>query len=87
MRLCERAVRVAPVFVLLIISFAVPSGFAQAPQTSSKPAAKYPQLPSEVPAQFNQVTSSFNYDQRDVMMPMRDGVKLHADIVIPKALR
>ena len=38
-------------------------------------APKYPELPSEIPAHFTQVTTSFNYEKRDVMIPMRDGVR------------
>jgi putative CocE/NonD family hydrolase len=45
---------------------------------------KYPELPSETPAEFKPVTGSFDYVKRDVMIPMRDGVKLHAVILIPK---
>ncbi|MDE3154042.1 MAG: CocE/NonD family hydrolase, partial [Acidobacteriota bacterium] len=41
-------------------------------------------LPSESPATFTPVTSSFDYVRRDVMIPMRDGVKLHTVILIPK---
>ncbi|MGB6596650.1 MAG: CocE/NonD family hydrolase [Candidatus Acidiferrum sp.] len=41
-------------------------------------------LPSETPAQLQPVTSSFDYTRRDVMIPMRDGVKLHTVILIPK---
>ena len=41
-------------------------------------------LPSETPAQLNPVTDTFNYIRRDVMIPMRDGVKLHTVILIPK---
>jgi uncharacterized protein len=52
-------------------------------QTTEAP-AKYPDYPSETPAKFVPVTSTFDYDQRDVMIPMRDGVKLHTVIVIPK---
>ena len=33
------------------------------------------------------VTSSFDYVKRDVMIPMRDGVKLHTVIVIPKGAK
>src|SRR6267142_1001978 len=36
-----------------------------------------PSLPSETPVQFTPVTESFDYTRRDVMIPMRDGVKLH----------
>ncbi|HEY4955296.1 MAG TPA: CocE/NonD family hydrolase [Gemmatimonadaceae bacterium] len=48
------------------------------------PPAKYPALPSETPAKFEPVTDSFDYVQRDVMIPMRDGVKLHTVILVPK---
>jgi putative CocE/NonD family hydrolase len=41
-------------------------------------------LPSETPTEFKPVTSSFDYTRRDVMIPMRDGVKLHTVILVPK---
>ncbi len=41
-------------------------------------------LPSETPSTFTPVTSGFDYVKRDVMIPMRDGVKLHTVIVLPK---
>src|SRR3984957_18378693 len=44
-------------------------------------------LPSETPATFTPVTTSFDYDKRDVMVPMRDGVKLHTVIVLPKGAK
>ena len=44
-------------------------------------------LPSETPAEFHAVTDSFDYVKRDVMIPMRDGVKLHTVIVIPKGAK
>src|SRR6202142_1230853 len=44
----------------------------------------YPALPSETPATFKPVTGSFNYVRREVMIPMRDGVKLHTVILIPQ---
>ena len=51
----------------------------------SPPPPKYSALASETPAQFTPVHSSFDYTLRDVMIPMRDGVKLHTVIMIPKA--
>ena len=47
-------------------------------------APKYPNYPSETPAEFKPVTDSFDYVKRDVMIPMRDGVKLHTVILVPK---
>jgi len=44
-------------------------------------------LPSETPANVAPVTDSFDYVKRDVMIPMRDGVKLHTVIVIPKGTK
>lgn len=53
-----------------------------AAQTGQPP--KYPALPSETPARFNPVTDGFTYVKRAVMIPMRDGVKLHTVIIVPK---
>ena len=43
-------------------------------------------LPSETPAQFKPVTDSFDFIRRDVMIPMRDKVKLHTVILVPKGV-
>jgi hypothetical protein len=48
---------------------------------------QYPDFPSETPAKFEPVTTSFDYLKRDVMIPMRDGVKLHTVIVAPKGAK
>jgi len=39
---------------------------------------------SEIPKDFSPVTEAFDFERREVMIPMRDGVKLHAVIVTPK---
>ncbi|HEV3308244.1 MAG TPA: CocE/NonD family hydrolase [Candidatus Sulfotelmatobacter sp.] len=44
-------------------------------------------LPSETPAMFTPVQTDFDYVKRDVMIPMRDGVKLHTVIVLPKGAK
>ncbi|HEU5334698.1 MAG TPA: CocE/NonD family hydrolase [Terriglobales bacterium] len=64
-------------FILCGLSLTFPACFAQE-------AAKYPDYPSETPAQLHSATASFNYVKRDVMIPMRDGVRLHTVIIIPK---
>ena len=48
------------------------------------PQVKYPDYPSETPASFKPATGSFDYVERDVMIPMRDGVKLNTVILIPR---
>src|SRR5687768_10598696 len=44
-------------------------------------------LPSETPEKFVPSTESFDFEKRDVMIPMRDGVKLKTFILIPKGAR
>lgn len=48
------------------------------------PQGTYPALPSETPAQFEVKTEAFNYARREVKIPMRDGVKLHTVVIVPK---
>ena len=39
---------------------------------------------SEIPKDFSPVTDAFDFERREVKIPMRDGVKLHTVIVTPK---
>jgi uncharacterized protein len=45
-----------------------------------------PQTP-DIPAKYEAPTESYDYVRREVMIPMRDGVKLHTVIVLPKGAR
>jgi uncharacterized protein len=45
-----------------------------------------PQTP-DIPAKFEVATGGYDYERRDVMIPARDGVKLHTVIVVPKGAR
>jgi len=67
-------------FVRIVLAVCMSCGMcaAQIPEST---------LPSEMPAHLEPVTSSFEYVKRDVMIPMRDGVKLHTVIVIPKGAK
>jgi uncharacterized protein len=76
-RVCKSAF---PVSLLAGLLF---SGISSA-QTASSPATS---LPSETPDRFEPVTDSFDYVKRDVMIPMRDGVRLHTVLVIPKGAK
>jgi putative CocE/NonD family hydrolase len=42
---------------------------------------------NEMPESVTPVTSSFDYERREVMVPMRDGVKLHTVILLPRNAR
>jgi hypothetical protein len=43
-------------------------------------------LPSETPQQLKPTNYGFEYERREVMIPMRDGVKLHTVIIVPKSV-
>jgi putative CocE/NonD family hydrolase len=70
----------------LLFAFVATTVIAQSetPEPSAK-AAKYPAYPSETPQTFKPVTTRFDYERREVMIPMRDGVKLHTVILVPKS--
>jgi predicted acyl esterase len=55
-------------------------------QTPGAP-AKYPDYPSETPTKLVPMTSRFDSEKREVMIPMRDGIKLHTVIVVPKGAK
>ncbi|HZQ20021.1 MAG TPA: CocE/NonD family hydrolase [Terriglobales bacterium] len=48
---------------------------------------QYPKYPSETPEHFHVDQSSWDYTRRTVEIPMRDGVKLHTVILIPKGAK
>jgi putative CocE/NonD family hydrolase len=59
------------------------------PLAAQKPAAKpaVPALPSEMPAKFEPTHDAFDHVRREVMIPMRDGVKLHTVILVPNGAK
>jgi len=52
--------------------------------TPARSAAQTPTLPSETPDTLHPATAGFDYERREAMIPMRDGVKLHTVILVPK---
>ena len=54
---------------------------------SAQTAPQYPNYPSETPEHFQEKTDSFDYTRREVMIPMRDGVKLFTVILVPKGAK
>ncbi|MFO0968149.1 MAG: CocE/NonD family hydrolase [Gemmataceae bacterium] len=78
------SVRAVPFFVsAFALLFAIPAPC----QDKTKPPKTYPELPSEIPAEFKPVTDSFDHTRRAVKIPMRDGVTLHTVILIPKGAK
>src|SRR5580704_16665567 len=49
--------------------------------------AQTPPLTPDIPSKFEAPTASYDYVKREVMIPMRDGVKLYTVIVIPKGAK
>ena len=68
-----RIMRMLPTLTTLILA-------AAALAAQQRPAT----LPTETPSEFKPVTDSFDYTRREVMIPMRDGIKLHTVILVPK---
>jgi uncharacterized protein len=73
---------IALLTLLFALVLSAGSTTAQAPPPSSSET-----LPSEMPAQLVPVTDSFDYTRHEVMIPMRDGTKLHTVILIPKGAK
>jgi putative CocE/NonD family hydrolase len=71
------AVVTAAVAAVIILGLSVQTSRGQNQSSQSG-------LPSETPARIEPITSSFDYVRREVMIPMRDGVKLHTVILVPK---
>ena len=70
----------ALVIVLLLTASA-------AVRADDPPKPMYPNYPSETPNKFAPVTDSYDYTLRDVMIAMRDGVKLHTIILVPRGAK
>jgi putative CocE/NonD family hydrolase len=55
-------------------------------QTPAKDASQMPPPPGgDIPAKYTSPESNYDYVRREVMIPMRDGVKLYTVIVVPKS--
>jgi uncharacterized protein len=78
-----------PVVLLGVASVVPASGHGPAVETQAppRPTPLYPSYPSEMPASFEPVTDTFDYARRVAMIPMRDGVRLHTVILVPREAR
>jgi hypothetical protein len=61
--------------------------FAASVLTAQTPPAQYPNYPSETPTTFIPVQDTWDYTRTEVMVPMRDGIKLHTVILVPKGAK
>jgi len=81
----------AGLLLALVLAALCPSGAprAQSAVQGQKPGAstQAPGLPGEIPDPFRPVTTSFDHIRREVMIPMRDGVRLHTVILVPRGAK
>ena len=71
----------------LTLCFLVTTALFVFSSTSVAQAPQYPEYPSETPDQFQVIQDSWDYTRRSAEIPMRDGVKLHTVILIPKGAK
>jgi putative CocE/NonD family hydrolase len=76
--------RLASVPALAVVGASVGALLLAASSTGQSARAT---LASEIPAKFAPVTSRFDYERREAMIPMRDGVKLYTVILVPKGAK
>src|SRR5580765_8653772 len=74
-----------------LLRFRVRAFFALAAVLLPLPAAgqapKYPNFPSESPSKLEEKREGWHYERRVVEIPMRDGVKLHTVILVPRGAK
>jgi uncharacterized protein len=71
-------------FSAAFLTFAiVAAGHAQA-QTPAPSTPQTPPMTPDIPAHFTPPRNGYDFEKREVMIPMRDGVKLYTVIAIPK---
>src|SRR5215472_4421531 len=73
--------------ILLVHTSAALLLAASAAAQSSSPQSSQATLASETPARLKVADDTWGYTRRDVMIPMRDGVKLHTVILVPKGAK
>ena len=78
-------------FALVSLSLITISATAQSSSPSATSSSSTSTSPStsknDIPEKFVPKTDSFDYDKREVMIPMRDGVKLKTFILVPKGAK
>jgi putative CocE/NonD family hydrolase len=60
---------------------------AIATSVAAQESARVNSLPSDIPETFTPTSDGFDHERREVLIPMRDGVKLHTVILVPKGAK
>ena len=69
-----------PLLPLLIAACAFAGHLALADGPAPGPAG-------DIPGEFKRPVAHYDFEKREIMVPMRDGVKLHTVIVVPRGAR
>jgi uncharacterized protein len=78
--------RIGTPTLLVIALLAACIGTSHAQTTApAQTSPKYPDYPSETPSELKPADTTFDHTRREVMIPMRDGVKLHTVILVPRS--
>jgi putative CocE/NonD family hydrolase len=74
--------------LLIVALLAACIGMSHAQTTPpARTPPKYPDYPSEMPSELKPADTTFDHMRREVMIPMRDGVKLHTVILVPRGAK
>ncbi len=76
----DRETSTTPVAIATVLS-------ASASAAPSASAPKYPDYPSETPSSFKPTYDGRDFVRREAEIPMRDGVKLHTVLLLPKGAK
>ncbi|MFN2240566.1 MAG: glutaryl-7-ACA acylase, partial [Thermoanaerobaculia bacterium] len=70
--------------LMILLSFHPAAAQNATEEQVQPPPATYSALPSEIPEKFEPRSELLEYDRREEKIPMRDGVRLHTVILVPK---
>lgn len=83
----QRAYQTRMIYLVTGLCVLLRSGPWAVGQDNAQSPSKYPNYPSEIPAEFKPTYAGFDHERRTVMIAMRDGVKLHTVILVPKGAK
>src|SRR5271170_7939744 len=72
---------------IILFAAAIFASLSVRPSFAQNAQPQYPDFPSETPAKLVPKSDSWDYTRTEVMIPMRDGVKLHTVILVPKGAK
>ena len=74
-------------YPFVVMALLLSAAFSAAQSGAQATAPAYPAFPTETPDKVMPATTGFDYERREAMIPMRDGVKLFTVILVPKGAK